>query len=111
MQAAYMQSPHLCDIYNAIMFNKYPKHKRAIEKLHQVMLSQYVIQGGLLYIYMKNNFGEQEPVLCVPPSRLTYFWTSITLRCWEDTQELPNVTKHLGKEYTVPIYPIMLDCT
>ena len=66
MQATYMQSPHFHDIYNAIMFNKYPKHKRAIEKLHQAMLSQYVIQGGLLYIYMKNNFGEQEPVLLYP---------------------------------------------
>ena len=37
------------------------------------MLSQYVIQGGLLYIYMKNNFGEQEPVLCVPPSKINIF--------------------------------------
>ena len=75
MQAAYMQSPHFCDIYNAIMFNKYPKHRKAIEKLHQAMLSQYVIQGGLLYIYiyMKNNFGEQEPVLCVPPSKIDVF--------------------------------------
>ena len=73
MQAAYMQSPHFCDIYNAIMFNKYPKHRKAIEKLHQAMLSQYVIQGGLLYIYMKNNFGEQEPVLCVPPSKIDIF--------------------------------------
>ena len=52
MQAASMQSPHFCDIYNAIMFNKYPKHRKAIEKLHQAMLSQYVIQGGLLYIYI-----------------------------------------------------------
>ena len=73
MQAAYMQSPHFCDIYNAIMFNKYPKHRKAIEKLHQAMLSQYVIQGGLLYIYMKNNFGEQEPILCVPPSKINIF--------------------------------------
>ena len=37
------------------------------------MLSQYVIQGGLLYIYMKNNFGEQEPILCVPPSKRDVF--------------------------------------
>ena len=40
------------DIYNAIMFKKYPKHRKAIAKLHQAMLSQYVIQGGLLYIYI-----------------------------------------------------------
>ena len=52
MQAAYMQSPHFRDIYNAIMFNRYPKHRKEIEKLHQAMLSQYVIQGGLLYIYI-----------------------------------------------------------
>ena len=30
MQAAYMQSPHFCDIYNAIMFNKYPKPRKVI---------------------------------------------------------------------------------
>ena len=52
MQAAYMRSPHFCDIYNAIMFNKYPKHRKVIEKLHQAMLSQYLIQGGLLYKYI-----------------------------------------------------------
>ena len=73
MQATYMQSPHFCDIYNAIMYNRYPKHRKAIEKLHQAMLSQYVVQGGLLYIYMKNNFGEQEPVLCVLPSKIDIF--------------------------------------
>ena len=73
MQAAYMQNPHFCDIYNALMFNRYPKQRRAIEKLQQTMLSQYVIQGGLLYIYMKNNFGEQEPILCVPPSKIDVF--------------------------------------
>ena len=72
MQDTYMQSSHFCDIYNAIMFNKYPKHRKAIEKLHQAMLSQYVVQGGLLYVYM-NNFGEQEPVLCVPPSKIDIF--------------------------------------
>ena len=50
MHAAYMQSPHFCDIYNVIMFNRYPKHRKAIEKLQQAMLSQCVVQGGLLYI-------------------------------------------------------------
>ena len=73
MQAAYMQSPHFCDIYNALMFNRYPKQRRAIEKLQQTMLSQYIIQGGLLYIYIRNNFGEQEPILCVPPSKIDIF--------------------------------------
>ena len=73
MQAAYMQSPHFCDIYNAIMFNRYPKHRKAIKKLQQAMLSQYVVQGGLLYVYMKNNFGEQEPILCVLPSKIDIF--------------------------------------
>ena len=73
MQAAYMQSPHFRDIYNVLMFNRYPKCKRAIEKLQQAMLSQYMVQGGLLYIYMKNNFGEQEPILCVPPSKIDVF--------------------------------------
>ena len=68
MQAAYMQSPHFCDIYNVLLFNKYPKTKKAIEKLRQAMLSQYIIQGGLL-----NNFGEQEPILCVPPSKIDIF--------------------------------------
>ena len=73
MQAAYMQSPHFCDIYNVLMFNRYPKCKRAIEKLQQAMLSQYMVQGGLLYIYLKNNFGEHEPIICVPPSKIDVF--------------------------------------
>ena len=50
MQAAYVQSPHFCDMYNALMFNRYPKCKKAIEKLQQAMLSQYMVQGGLLYM-------------------------------------------------------------
>ena len=33
MQAAYMQSSHFCDIYNVLLFNKYPKNRKAIEKL------------------------------------------------------------------------------
>ena len=73
MQAAYMQSPHFCDIYNVLLFNKYPKNRKAVEKLRQAMLSQYIIQGGLLYIYMKNNFCEQEPILCVPSSKIDIF--------------------------------------
>ena len=72
MQAAYMQSPHFCDIYNAIMFNRYPRHRKAIEKLQQTMLSQYVVQGGLLYIYMKTTL--EENIYCVyPHQRLTSF--------------------------------------
>ena len=39
MQAAYMQSSHFCDIYNVLLFNKYPKNRKAIEKLRQAMLN------------------------------------------------------------------------
>ena len=73
MQAAYMQSPHFCDIYNVLMFNKYPKSRKAVEKLQQAMMGQYMVQGGLLYIYLKNNLGEHEPILCVPPSKIDVF--------------------------------------
>ena len=52
MQAAYMQSPHFCDIYNVLMFNKYPKSRKTVEKLQQAMIGQYMVQGGLLYIYI-----------------------------------------------------------
>ena len=65
MQAAYMQSPHFCDIYNVLMFNKYPKSRKTVEKLQQAMMGRYMVQGGLLYIYLKNNLGEHEPILCV----------------------------------------------
>ena len=73
MQAAYMQSPHFCDIYNVLIFNKYPKSRKTVEKLQQAMIGQYMVQGGLLYIYLKNNFGEHEPILCVPPSKIDVF--------------------------------------
>ena len=40
MQAAYMQSPHFCDIYNVLLFNRYPKNRKARENLRQAMLNQ-----------------------------------------------------------------------
>ena len=63
---------HFCDTYIAIMFNRYLKHRKAMKKLQQVILSQYMIQGGFLSIYLKNNFGEQEPILCVSHQRLIF---------------------------------------
>ena len=68
-----LKDMHFCDTYNAIMFNRYPKHRKAMKKLQQAILSQNMVQGGLLYIYLKNNFGEQEPILCVPPSKIDIF--------------------------------------
>ena len=101
MQAAYIQSPHFGDIYNVLMFNQYPKCKRAIEKLQQTKLSQYMVQGGLLYIYLKNNFGEQEPILCVSPSKIDIFL---------DQYHTSLLGGHSGnKGSTVPTYPTMSD--
>ena len=73
MQATSMQSPHFCDIYNVLMFNRYPKCKRAIEKLQQAMPSQYMVQGGLLYIYLKNNLGNMNPYYVYPYQKLMFF--------------------------------------
>ena len=73
MQAAYIQSPHFCDIYNVLMFNRYPKCKKAIEKLQQAMLSQYVVQGGLLYIYMKTTLENKNPYYVFPHQKLIFF--------------------------------------
>ena len=67
-----LKDMHFCDTYNAIMFNRYPKHRKAMKKLQQVILSQYMVQGGFLSIYLKNNFGEQEPILCVSHQRLIF---------------------------------------
>ena len=61
MQAAYMQSPHFCDIYNVLMFNKYPKSRKTVEKLQQAMMGQYMVQGGLLYIYVVRRRGRLAP--------------------------------------------------
>ena len=44
MQAAYMQSPHFCDMYNVLLYSNYPKNRKAIEKLRQSRMSHYVIQ-------------------------------------------------------------------
>ena len=68
-----LKDMYFCDTYIAIMFNRYPKHRKAMKKLQQVILSQYMVQGGFLYIYLKNNFGEQEPILCVSPSKIDIF--------------------------------------
>ena len=67
-----LKNMHFCDTYIAIMFNGYPKHRKAMKKLQQVILSQYMVQGGFLYIYLKNNFGEQESILCASHQRLIF---------------------------------------
>ena len=73
MQAAYIQSPHFCDIYNVLMFNRYPRCKKATEKLQQAMFSQYVVQGGLLYIYMKKPLENKNPYDVFPHQKLIFF--------------------------------------
>ena len=59
MQAAYMQSPPFCEKYNAIMYKKYPKGGKAIEKLQQVMLSLYVV-----YIHEKQFWRTRAHTMC-----------------------------------------------
>ena len=44
MQAAYMQSPHFCDMCHVLLYSNYPKNRKAIEKLRQSRMSYYVIQ-------------------------------------------------------------------
>ena len=66
MQGAYMQSPHFCDIYTM------PLCSTSIQEAEKPLKSCNR-QGGLLYIHMKNNFEEQEPILCVPPSKIDIF--------------------------------------
>ena len=60
---------------------------------------------------MKNNFGEQEPILCVPPSKIDIFLDQYHTSLLEDTQELLSATRHLSREYIAPIYLITLGCT
>ena len=60
---------------------------------------------------MKNNFGEQEPVLCVPPSKIDIFLDQYHTSLLGGAQGLPSVTRHLGKEYIVPVSLIMLGYT
>ena len=37
------------------------------------MNAVYMIHGGLLYRYMKNNTGDFDPVLCVSASKIDIF--------------------------------------
>ena len=71
MQAAYLSSPHFRDIYLSVGMNKMPSKARSARKLESdLMNAVYMIHGGLLYRYMKNNTGDFDPVLCVPASKI-----------------------------------------
>ena len=71
-----------------------------MKKLQQVILSQYMVQGGFLSIYLKNNFGEQEPILYVSHQRLIFShfiarWSLWNHSVLSDTQAeniLPQLT-------------------
>ena len=74
MQAAYLSSPHLRDIYLSVGMNKMPSKARSARKLESdLMNAVYMIHGGLLYRYMKNNTGDFDPVLCIPASEIDIF--------------------------------------
>ena len=74
MQAAYLSSPHFRDIYLSVSMNKMPSKARSARKLESdLMNAVYMIHGGLLYRYMKNNTGDFDPVLCVPASKIDIF--------------------------------------
>ena len=74
MQAAYLSSPHFRDIYLSVGMNKMPSKARSARKLgSDLMNAVYMIHGGLLYRYMKNNTGDFDPILCVPASKIDIF--------------------------------------
>ena len=59
MQAAYLNSPHFKDIYMAVGMNKMPSKARTARKLESdLMTAVYMIQGGLLYRYIRNSTGD-----------------------------------------------------
>ena len=77
MQAAYLSSPHFRDIYLSVGMNKMPSKARSARKLESDLVNAvYLIHGGLLYRYMKNNTGDFDPVLCVPASKI------VSLNCF-----------------------------
>ena len=54
MQAAYLSSPHFRDIYLSVGMNKMPSKARSTRKLESdLMNAAYMINGALLYRYMK----------------------------------------------------------
>ena len=74
MQAACLSSSHFRDIYLSVGMNKIPSKARSARKLESdLMNAVYMIHGGLLYRYMKNNTGDFDPVLCVPSSKIDTF--------------------------------------
>ena len=74
MQAAYLNSPHLKDIYLSIGMNKLPNTTRSARKLENDLRNAvYMIYGGLLYRYIQRLTGDSEPVLCVPVSKIDIF--------------------------------------
>ena len=54
MQAAYLSSPHIRDIYLSVGMNKIPSNAISARKLESdLMNAVYMIHGGLFYRYMK----------------------------------------------------------
>ena len=96
-----LKDMYFWDTYIAIMFNRYPKHRKAMKKLQQVILSQYMVQGGFLYIYLKNNFGEQEPILCVSPSKIDIFLNQYHTLLLGGHSDSLSVIRHSSREYII----------
>jgi hypothetical protein len=69
IQAAYVTSPQLRDIYIYLLKGKLPPTKKRIDKVHQDM-NYFMILDTLLFRVTENKHGDYDPVLCIPTSKV-----------------------------------------
>ena len=66
-----------------------------------------MVQGGLLYIYLKNNFGEQELILCIPPSKIDIFLNLYHTSLLGGHSGITKCYQTLKQRIYCPTYPII----
>ena len=67
MQAAYIQSPHFCNIYNVLMFNRHPKCKKAMRSCNkQCLANMWSKEAYYIYIHEKQLWRTRTHIMCSP---------------------------------------------
>ena len=78
LEAAYLDSPHLRDIYIYLQQNRVSSNKR-LPKRMEIQVNKYLLLDKLLFKFLTNSVGIYTPLLCIPSSKLNFYYINTTL--------------------------------
>ena len=101
LEAAYCNSAAFKDIYQFLRYNKLPTNRRLAKRIEANALDYYVL-GTLLFKYVHQKSGDEEAVLCIPPSKIDFILDMYHGTLIGGHQGMNKTLKTLSSRYYCP---------